>query len=117
MRKKPLKGSRKKGIPKELKLLTACPLCHAPYKPAQARVLDETGGRHLLHIQCAKCGNSVLALLLSGSEGMGSVGVVTDLSSEDALRFKEAGAVTADDVIGLHQLFEQEKNFIEKLKH
>lgn len=70
-----------------------------------------------MHIQCAKCGNSVLALLLSGAEGAGSVGVVTDLTGDDAMRLKESAAVTADDVIGLHQLLKQEKIFIEKLKN
>lgn len=116
MHKKPLNSGRKRGIPKDFRLLTTCPLCKASYKPAQALVLDERGGRHLLHIECGKCGNSVLALFLSGAGGASSVGVVTDLTGADVIRFKDAYSVSPDDVISLHESLKEESNFIEKLK-
>lgn len=116
-RKKSLNGFRRRALPKRLQLLTACPLCSAAYKPAQAQILDEQHGRHLLHIQCERCGNAVLALLMTGAHGMSTVGMVTDLTGEDALRYKDALGVSPDDVIATHEMLLAGKDFVLKLKN
>lgn len=116
-RKKSLKGLERRAWPKRLELLTACPLCSAVYKPAQAQVLGEEHGSHLLHIQCERCGNAVLALLITGAHGMSTVGMVTDLTSEDALRYKDALGVNSDDVIAIHEMLLEGKDFVLKLKN
>ncbi len=98
-------------------LLANCPLCNAKYKPREARILDEEMGKHLLHLECRECGNAVLALFRVNAEGLCSVGMVTDLTAEDALRFKDAPGISADDVIGLHELLKEDKFFIERIKN
>ncbi len=115
--KKSSKNPRKGIYPKGMEALTACPLCQAEYKPAQARILGEGRDRHFLHIQCGQCGNSILVLLSSGAGGMYSVGMVTDLTGDDALRFKDSFVISADDVIGIHEILKKGKVFVEKLKN
>lgn len=85
-----------------LKLLSYCPLCESSYNPLRARVLEERGDAHLLHIQCSSCGSSVVALLFNSMAGPTSIGLVTDLTSDDVLRFKDQANITVDEVIDLH---------------
>lgn len=87
-----------------LRLISYCPLCDASYNPLRARVLEERDEAHLVHIQCASCGSSIVALILSSNLGITSVGLVTDLTGDDVLRFKDELPVTADDILDFHQV-------------
>lgn len=86
-----------------LKLLSYCPLCESNYNPLRAKVLEEKDEAHLLHIQCSNCGGSVVALLFTSGAGPTSIGLVTDLTSDDVLRFKDQTTVKTDEVISFHQ--------------
>lgn len=94
-----------------LKLISFCPLCETHYNPMEAKVVGERGGAHLLHITCKKCSNSVIALVMANREGVSSVGLVTDLSFGDVVRFRESPAVDTDDVLELHGALEDEPRF------
>lgn len=94
-----------------LKLISFCPLCERHYDPVEARVLDERDNGHLLHITCRNCSNSIIALVLSGRDGISSVGLVTDLSYGDVVRFRESSPVDTDDVLDIHAALEDEKRF------
>ena len=92
-----------------LRLVSYCPLCESSYNPMEARVLGEKEDGHLLHIRCKKCWNSILALVLVSNVGVSSVGLVTDLTFEDVVKFRETSSdVTIDDVIQIHELLESE---------
>lgn len=91
-----------------LKLVSYCPVCETRYNPMEARLLGEQGETQLLHVQCRKCRHSILALVLVNQMGASSVGLLTDLSYEDVMRSKAHTAVTVDDVIQVHTLFEGE---------
>ncbi len=92
-------------------MISFCPLCETNYNPMEARVLGEKEDGHLLHIRCKKCWNSILALVLVSNAGVSSVGLITDLTFEDVRKFAVHDApVTTDDVIGVHQLLEQDGN-------
>lgn len=72
----------------------------------EAQMLGQDGETHLLHVQCRKCQNSILALVLVNQTGASSVGLLTDLSYEDVIRFRGNGSVTVDDVIDTHRYLE-----------
>lgn len=97
------------------RFLSVCPLCEATFNPMEARVLGEENESHLLHIQCRKCLNALLALVFISPMGMSSVGLVTDLSFDDALKFKEDAGVTADDVLDTHTLLQDDEAFLAAL--
>mgnify|MGYP005657166295 FL=1 len=69
-------------------------------------MLGEQGQTQLLHVRCRKCMNSILALVLVNQVGASSVGLLTDLSYEDVLRFRAEKAVELDDVIDVHRWIE-----------
>ena len=72
----------------------------------EARVLGEEGETHLLHVRCRSCSNAMLALVLVTKAGVSSVGLVTDLSYDDVVRFQSSPKVSVDDVLDLHKMLE-----------
>lgn len=90
-----------------LRLVSYCPVCETRYNPMHARILSQDGETQLLHVQCRKCRNSILALVLVNQVGASSVGLLTDLSYEDVVQFKTNSAVTIDDVIDTHEFLER----------
>lgn len=89
-----------------LKLVSYCPVCETRYNPMEARMLGQDGETHLLHVQCRKCSSSILSLVLVNEAGASSVGLLTDLSYEDVIRFRSNSAVSLDDVIEVHTYLE-----------
>ncbi len=78
-------------------------------------MVEENDEAHLIHIECRNCGSSIVALVLTGTMGISSVGLVTDLTSEDVQRFKGGNEVTVDDVIDLHQILQGEEDWLAQL--
>ena len=90
-----------------LRIVSYCPLCEAEFNPMEARVLGEEGETHLVHVRCRSCLNAILALVLITKAGVSSVGLVTDLSYEDVIRFKTGAKVSVDDILEVHKLMEK----------
>lgn len=86
-----------------LRLITHCPLCESNYQPVSAKVIEEKDNAHLVYIRCKKCLSSVLAVVITGSAGISSMCLVTDLNSEDIRRFQHAERLSIDDVIDIHE--------------
>lgn len=89
-----------------LRIVSYCPLCEAKFNPMEARVLGEDGETHLLHVRCRSCSNAILALVLVTKAGVSSVGLVTDLSYDDVVKFKAEGRVSVDDILDVHRALE-----------
>ncbi|MBI3114982.1 MAG: hypothetical protein HYZ09_00615 [Candidatus Kerfeldbacteria bacterium] len=88
-----------------LKVISACPLCEVHYSPLQAHIIEQREDAHLLHLECRNCGSAVVAAVLNGQLGISSVGLLTDLTSDDVMKFKDDPfGVNADDVLDLHTL-------------
>jgi len=71
-----------------------------------AKVLGEDQEASLVHATCRRCGSSTLSLVMALGEAATSLALVTDLSADDVLRFRDAPEVTVDDVIELHAFAE-----------
>jgi hypothetical protein len=89
-----------------IKVVSRCPLCDSPFENLDTRILGEDNETRLLHIRCQKCSNAILALILISQGGISSVGLVTDLSYEDVLRFHKRQKITTNDVSDVHQALE-----------
>ena len=75
----------------------------------EARVIDEREDKHLMHIRCKKCAHSILALVLVSGTGVSSMGLLTDLTFDDVLKFRDAQPITVDDVIAFHHALTQQE--------
>jgi len=101
-----------------LKLVAYCPLCETRSNPVDARLLGTDGDTQLMHVTCRKCGSACLSLVLVSRVGASSVGLVTDLTYDDVMRFRRAQTVGIDDVIETHAFLEGDawKQFARAIK-
>ncbi|MBM3204661.1 hypothetical protein FJZ48_01615 [Candidatus Uhrbacteria bacterium] len=98
------------------RILTQCPVCQAPYVDERIRLLGARGPTQLFHCSCQQCHHAVIALVLENGGWVSSVGLVTDLEAEDALRFQSVSTLTTDECIQFHQVLEHEsKDFCHRL--
>ena len=107
---------RHQNLPQEdLRLISYCPLCHTHFNPREAKVLDERGDSHLLHIECRCCRSSIVVLVLASELGISSVGLITDLKSDEVIKFKDLPEVSSDDVLDIYNELNQKEIFLAKL--
>lgn len=88
-----------------LRIISTCPVCGMRYNSAEIILLAEKEDKHFVYIKCKKCQTSVIALILANNFGISSMGLVTDLTGEDVMKFKKLPAVNINDVIDAHQMF------------
>lgn len=91
-------------------LLAHCPLCQAAYDDGAVQLLGESGPTlaargtsRMFHLTCKKCARAVLAVILESAQGVSSIGLVTDLEAQDAVRVHTTAPISADDVVAAHQ--------------
>jgi len=96
-------------------LITHCPVCNVRFDPLEARVVKEGKNAHLVYIKCRSCQAAILAVIIANNLGISSVGLITDLSSDEVLKFETAETISCDDVIEVHQFLSQEKVLIDHL--
>lgn len=95
-----------------LRLISYCPLCHTNFNPFKIKILEEKGDSHLLHTECQCCHSSVVILVLASELGVSSVGLVTDLTGDEVMKFKNSSEVTSDDVIEIHMELNRKQVFL-----
>jgi hypothetical protein len=92
-----------------IKMVSYCPLCENRQSLTETQVLAENEGAKLVYVQCKKCHTGVVAVVFPnplGPVGLGSMGIVTDLTPNDIMKFKNHPDVKSDDAIDLHVFFE-----------
>lgn len=95
---------------------SACPMCGTEYVPEEARVVSEKEGAFLIHTNCKKCRCSVVATLVANQMGVSSIGLITDLTYEDVLKFKDGESITADDILSVYSLLAKDARVEKALK-
>jgi len=78
-----------------------CPVCQTQHQALQVRLLEGEEEPGLSHMTCPTCHSSFLSYWKTQSEGVVSVGIMTDLQSEDVPHLLE-GAICTDEVLSLH---------------
>lgn len=98
-----------------LEHLTKCPQCNRKYKFNKALVLNEEDDRTTFHLTCDNCQISTLVFVVSGQYGIVSLGMVTDLDRNEAKFLFRNDAISADNVIEVHQLLSKDKVILSDL--
>jgi len=80
-----------------------CPNCGNLFDFRKTQVLAEEAGSTLLYLKCSNCGVAAVATMTMSPQGLLFRGLVTDLTSPDVMKFKDAGEIDDEDVIALHQ--------------
>lgn len=86
-----------------------CPICAHKYGKNGTRVIeseqDNTFGEAyvLIHSDCAKCKSSIVfSVEIKGPEVF-SVGMITDLTQSDTIKFRKFEPLKSGDVLSVHQ--------------
>ena len=91
-----------------LAVILRCPICSNKYNAEQTSIIDTKENQNfehssmLVHTECERCKSSVVFSISMDGPEIFSVGMVTDLTSTDAKKFRNAQDITVDDVIGFH---------------
>lgn len=85
------------------KPLIHCPVCQRKYDPKSVLLLSEDERKTALHLTCGQCGASSIAFVSLGKTGAVSLGMLTDLTGEEAGRFYGKEAVSSDDALSMHR--------------
>lgn len=80
-----------------------CPVCHTIYSGSEAELIRDTAQATLAYALCAGCGEQFLVLQMYRDSFATTVGVRTELQRHEVERMIAYPAISADDVIGLHQ--------------
>ena len=94
-----------------LKFINRCPICSGIYDGKEAKLFAKNDAATFVHLTCGGCASYFVAMVLVVGKGVSSVGMVTDLSFEDARRLYGAGPLSTDEMIEAHEFIE-EKLFI-----
>jgi hypothetical protein len=86
-----------------LENLAKCPICNKKYGQAKILVLEEVANKTTLHVTCGSCKTSSLVFISSGKMGIVSLGMLTDLTTEEARGIFKGEAVSVDQVIDVHE--------------
>ena len=102
-------GGKKQTEPwkSTVKFIGRCPISSTEYKQEAARFFAEQDSSRLLHITCNKCQSHFVAMIVIAGQGLSSVGMITDLNYEDALRLYRQSAVSLDEIINYHEFLKK----------
>lgn len=99
----------------KIKWVSVCPFCNTKFHIKQAKIIAEKKDSFLIHVYCQKCKCSVLASLIANLMGISSIGLVTDLTFEDVIKFKQAKNINSDDLLLAYQSLASRQKF--RFKH
>lgn len=95
-----------------LSFILHCPVCGNKYSADQTSVIESREGDRYgsatmqVHTDCERCKSSVVFNISVEGPEIFSVGMVTDLTSTDAKKFRDKGYITTDEVIEFHDFLE-----------
>lgn len=87
-----------------IKIIDRCPTCQSEYATGSVRLLEQVGSYDLLHCVCPKCLVSAVVLMNFNEAPMSVFSMVTDLTEQELLRYKNYQAVTPDDCLNLFKV-------------
>ncbi|MFA6042320.1 MAG: hypothetical protein WCV85_04340 [Patescibacteria group bacterium] len=88
--------------PDHLRLDGHCPNCGKLFDFRKTQVLAEEQGVTLMYLKCSQCALAAVATMTMSPQGLMFRGLVTDLTAQDVLKFKDQGSVSSDDIVDLH---------------
>ena len=105
-------NSKKHSWQEGLRLMSQCPVCHHDLKKEAAQLVEEKSEANLVHLTCVNCRNSLLVLIAVGPLGMSAVGMLTDLSLNDAKRILAKAQISEDELLSFYTFLKnQQFNF------
>ncbi len=89
----------------DLNTLLFCPVCNRRYAKNASRTVATKGSSVIMHMTCSSCKSASLTMVSGGkgSEGVVTMGMLTDLSYDETLERIKDGPISADEVLELRE--------------
>lgn len=84
-------------------------MCEKKYNNTKIILLDENEENTTFHLTCDKCATSILVFVSGEQMGFVSLGMATDMDSNEVKKFFKNDSVSLDDVISVHEHLQTEK--------
>lgn len=88
---------------KNVKIVAECPACKEKKFAENAQVIKESEVGQMSHVVCKKCNTAFIVLVAQSALGLAAYSIMTDLSGSEAEKVLDAGKVTSDDVLDIHE--------------
>ncbi len=83
--------------PTYLQVFKHCPLCQANYGAGAVEIITGLGKGQMLYAYCASCHRGILSMAYQSKGWVSSVGMMTDLSLEEARELSEKEPLSAEE--------------------
>ncbi len=87
----------------QFKVMRECPVCTTVFENEHIKTVETTEGSQILHTTCSACQNSLIFFIGSTQLGLGLIGMMSDLTYEDIIRFRPKEAISEDTIIECYQ--------------
>lgn len=83
--------------------LARCSVCGKLYRTGNAKVVGNRNNSLIVHIQCENCGSATMTIISRSpaSEGTVTMGMLTDLDYDEAVKMMNMKAIDADEVLDI----------------
>ena len=105
---------KKMDFQKVMELLSyvlKCPVCGYKYNLERTKIIDtrqEEDHAHLLvHSDCGQCKSSVVFGITIDGPDVFTVGLITDLTSNDTKKFADKSPISTNDVLDFHSFLKK----------
>lgn len=85
-----------------LNILSYCATCKNRFGAKDVILISEQERKTTFHATCVKCHTSAIILLSGGQKGIAGVGIITDLSKDEAVKKLKMGKITADEILDVY---------------
>ncbi len=98
-----------KKVMRWLGQILRCPVCNFKYNLNEAKVLGSQEDKAfdeaeiLIHSDCQKCKSSVMFNIEIRGPEIFSVGMITDLTSQDSKKFRGKSPISPNELISMHK--------------
>ena len=84
--------------------VSRCPFCSAEYDLDGAKVIGEEEDSTMVYVSCNECESSIVAIVAMSGLGIVSLGLVTDMTEDDAKKMVDCKELTGDDLLCAYEL-------------
>lgn len=96
-------------------VLSQCAVCRNAFSQEDVTVLEEGENRNTFHVSCFKCKSAAIIFLSSNQSGIVSLGMATDLNSQEAGEMIGRSALDSEDVLNAYRAITGHQGNLEKL--
>ncbi|OGH85003.1 MAG: hypothetical protein A2493_02750 [Candidatus Magasanikbacteria bacterium RIFOXYC12_FULL_33_11] len=84
-------------------IMKECLVCKSKLTDKNIKIVSEENSSYMFHLQCHKCDNALVLLASINEIGVGIVGMMSDLTFEDAKKMHKKDVIDEDFLLDAYQ--------------